>query len=329
MVDAFYIQKGRHTLLIIIRQVMDKVRFQKGVPGDFLGRVPAYIPFFYQPEFVLRYGESGIITYSIYSGNILLALIHFQIVEKTAISLPMSSFGGIGIVKEVPDSDLRSFMNYIIDDLRQLDMQSVTIRECPKSYRHYLNANDIYTQLGFTQLFSEANQFVNVGKAFTDLINRNRKRSLSQSDKLNLISKQIEPGYLKEAFDLLQANRQVRGLELTMTYDQLNQAFEQFPNRYLLFGVFDQDKLIAASICIAVNGNVLYDFYHGELPEYTSTSPVTMLVATLYQYANSNKFQILDFGISSVKGKLDKGLFMFKKSLGAKVERKEMYQLEL
>lgn len=293
------------------------------------GQVPESLPFFYHPEFVCRKSDVGIITYCFRKTNHLVAFIHFQLNEKEAYSLHQSSFGGLAVVQEMGVTLLEDFLSYVIDDLKQTGVNKLTIRECPECYAIQSNKEQIYERLGFMNLFRETNQYIETALPFDKLVNRNRKRSLKSIQNLGYVFSQLQTNRLEEAHNLLVVNRKARGLELTMTLEQLQLAMEQFPDRYLLFGISSEYQLIAASVCIKVNQKILYDFYHGELPEYTESSPVTMLVAELYQYALSNNFEIIDLGISSVDGKLDEGLFQFKKSLGAKEESKNKYQLLL
>lgn len=102
-----------------------------------------------------------------------------------------------------------------------------------------------------------------------------------------------------------------------MSLEGLQNMFTLFPDEYLLFGVFDEEKMIAASVSIKVCQRILYCFYIGDDLEYRSQSPVTVLVAGIYEYCRVNNFFVLDLGLSTEKGIVNKGLYTFKKSFGA------------
>ena len=93
--------------------------------------------------------------------------------------------------------------------------------------------------------------------------------------------------------------------------------FKLFPGDYLLFGVFDKNKLIATSVCIKVNDKILYCFYIGDALAFRPHSPITLLINGIYEYCQTNDFKMLDLGISTDKGILNKGLYAFKKTFGS------------
>ena len=101
------------------------------------------------------------------------------------------------------------------------------------------------------------------------------------------------------------------------------------PEHYLLFGVYDESKLIAASVSVRISRQIMYNFYHADDINYRSSSPVAMLVDGVYKYCQQNNFNILDLGISSVQGLLNQGLFDFKDNLGCETSNKCTYVLNV
>ena len=59
---------------------MDEVSYKRGIPRDLIGQVSEAVPFFYQPEFVVRNGEEGLVAYSLQKSSQPLAFIHFKLV---------------------------------------------------------------------------------------------------------------------------------------------------------------------------------------------------------------------------------------------------------
>jgi len=102
-----------------------------------------------------------------------------------------------------------------------------------------------------------------------------------------------------------------------MTFKDLEAMFKLFPGNYLLFGVFDKNKLIATSVCIKVNDKILYCFYIGDALAFRPHSPITSLINGIYEYCQTNDFKMLDLGISTDKGILNKGLYAFKQTFGS------------
>ena len=112
-----------------------------------------------------------------------------------------------------------------------------------------------------------------------------------------------------------------------MSLEQLQTSINAMPEHYLLFGVYDGNKLIAAAVSVRISRDIMYNFYHGDDVSYRSTSPIVMLVAGIYQYCQQKNISILDLGISSVEGQINQGLFDFKKNLGCESSNKYTYVL--
>jgi lipid II:glycine glycyltransferase (peptidoglycan interpeptide bridge formation enzyme) len=112
---------------------------------------------------------------------------------------------------------------------------------------------------------------------------------------------------------------------MSMTRDALKEMLKIFPEKFFLFGVYTPAPtraLIASSICIEVQKNILYIFYWGEDPAYRKLSPVTLLSKIIYGYAQDYKFDLLDAGIASSEGKINLGLIKFKQNLGFRASSK-------
>jgi hypothetical protein len=94
----------------------------------------------------------------------------------------------------------------------------------------------------------------------------------------------------------------------------------------VLFGVFQDDKVVAASIAIRVTTQVLYNFYCDHDNQYDAVSPVVFLIEGIYQYCASQKIPLLDLGTSAVAGKPNFGLLEFKMRLHGQPTAKLTFQ---
>ncbi len=51
--------------------------------------------------------------------------------------------------------------------------------------------------------------------------------------------------------------------------EALNETIKSMPaGTYLLFGLFDNNNLIAASVSIRVSHDILYNFYHADIEKH-------------------------------------------------------------
>ena len=113
---------------------------------------------------------------------------------------------------------------------------------------------------------------------------------MRQAESLDFSFREIPLNYLEEAYSLIVESRESKGYPVTMTFKDLEAMFKLFPSDYLLFGVFDKNKLIAASVCIKVNDKILYCFYIGDALAFRPHSPITLLINGIYRYCQANAF---------------------------------------
>jgi hypothetical protein len=130
-------------------------------------------------------------------------------------------------------------------------------------------------------------------------------------------------------YDFIFTCRNEKGYPLSMQLEELQHMAVKFPDRYLLFGVFRSDSLVAAAITIRVKKNILYDFYHDHAAAFDHLSPVTFLVDGIYRFCFENDIQLLDLGTSAIDGLPNFGLLNFKKKLGALATPKLTFQKDL
>jgi CelD/BcsL family acetyltransferase involved in cellulose biosynthesis len=114
-----------------------------------------------------------------------------------------------------------------------------------------------------------------------------------------------------------------------MTFDQLNLTVQKFDRHFHCFGVYHDDRLIAASICIRESKYNLYNFYSAHSKESDSLSPIVYLISELYAWCQHNKIKLLDLGTSALGGKPNFSLIDFKLRLGATPSMKLTFEKEL
>ena len=111
-----------------------------------------------------------------------------------------------------------------------------------------------------------------------------------------------------------------------MTLAALREVVYHFPQQYVLFGVYQEETLVAASIAIHVNSRILYNFYADHDMAYDHLSPVVLLTEGLVRYAQEQKADWLDLGTSALENKPNFGLLDFKMRLGGKPTAKLTFE---
>ena len=282
--------------------------------------------FFHSNEFISRNNDSTPLFFNLYVAGKNLASIVFEVIDQVATSLPLSPFGGM-MTGQIVDTPILNKLLQVIIDYFSKNKCNVQITLPPGIYSTY---SFDYLNLGFEVKYQDVNQHIPIDKE--DLhhsLNRNRKRKLVLNNDQGYQFLRLNLSHLEEAYKLIKECRIDKGYPVTMSLNELQNAFSSFPYRYLLFGVYDGSELIASAVSIRVSKNILYNFYHGDRLSHRSTGPVTLLVAGIYEYCQEQNIEILDLGISSQHGELNEGLFYFKRSCGAVSTDKFSYQLEV
>jgi hypothetical protein len=268
--------------------------------------------FFHTQDFILRNQPDNIISFS--SSDV---SIHFTQTEHALISLEKSPFGGFIFNEDF--SPIDSILEEIYEWSYRHKIKMIVIRCFPEIYDPEL-AVAIKTNLfagGFRVLYQDITQIITVQQGVRVPFDQNRNRRLKRCVKNGLTFKELSAHSLEEAFGLIVESRNNKGYPVNMGLEELQEAFSKFPDTYLLFGVFADAKMVATAVSIKVSGRILYYFYAGDSLAYRHLSPITLLIHGIYAYCLENKFELIDLGISTDRGKLNTGLYDFKKSLGS------------
>lgn len=226
-------------------------------------------------------------------------------------------------------TNLNSLIERIQDWSRTNNIRNLTIRGFPEVYDKGQSATiqQALTGSGFAIKYEDITQVISVPEKME--LNIHKKRRIRKCLALAFTFCQVEVDLLSESYSLITESRNQKGYPITMTLKELERMFMLFPDNYLLFGVFDKSKMIATSVCIKINSKILYIFYIGDSVAYRSFSPVTLLISGIHNFCQLHHYELLDLGISTDKGILNKGLYAFKKSFGSFDSRKLTFEKKL
>ena len=263
----------------------------------------------------------------LYDDKIPISRICFSLEGKIAISGAHATFGSLDSQRSLGIEVAIYFLKEVLDRLQKDGVEKIIIKHWPLCYND-MSINDVYKSLGFKIIFSEINQHLIISDSpFVERIKNNERKKLNQSIKKDYKFKSLPFASLPSVYDLIKDTRDRKRYPVSMSFSELSTTIRRLPDKYLLFGLFDSEILIAAAVSIKVSKNILYNFYHGDALEYRSNSPLVLLVKKIYEYCQDEDINILDFGLSSENGILNEGLFAFKKNLGSETSKKITYQL--
>lgn len=268
---------------------------------------------FHRPEFIFRNTESNIVSFFEDS-----ATIYFSRIGNALISLDRAPFGSFILNKDADKSEITSLVTKISTWSMENRITHLIIRSFPEVYHPPQNTliKEALMDAGFSVQYQDITQILYISHGAMNL-NTHKKRRLRNAEAAGFVFQQLTAERLDESYALVVESRQNKNYPVTITLKDLKDMFRLFPESYLLFGVFYKNKLIAASVAIRVNKEILYSFYIGDDLDYRMYSPVTYLIHEMYGYCIRNDLKILDLGMSTDKGILNSGLYTFKKTFGS------------
>jgi hypothetical protein len=285
--------------------------------------------FFNENEFVSATSPEGGFTFQCLGNDSAIKARFVMFIKGSAGLSPLRApFGSFEFVQDFPEEELEKFIHHIDHFVQEKKLSRLTITSWPDCYNPD-NAEvlkKVLLKTGYQIIIEDHNYHLEAGPAFESLIH------VSERGKLN---KSINAGFrffvggssdIKRIHDLVAAARKQRGHPLSMSLADYESMFLQFPDRYILFTLYDQDKLIAACTGVKINSKILYNFLGADDISYKSYSPMVMLMKGAYDYCMDHGYQIFDLGIGTANGIVNPGLVQFKKYLGGKFSYKLTWQ---
>jgi hypothetical protein len=247
--------------------------------------------------------------------------LYLNINEGVARSSVQSPFGTIECSNDLPLETLYNFLAFVETRLRSLGVRELIIKNPPFHYNEEKGALlQVYLfNLGYTVTCAEVGAIRFTTEHFAIELTRMERRKLKKSENAGLTYRLLSNENVQEVYSFIFRCRQQKGYSLSMTFEDLLHAMQEFPDRYLLFGVFHGEQIIAASVTVRITSGILYIFYADHAHAYDKLSPVVMLVKGIYMYCQQHGITLLDFGTSARNGQPNFGLLNFKHRLGAKL----------
>jgi len=260
--------------------------------------------------------------------KVALAEIHFHFEDGLASSPFRSPFGSLEGLEGIPSEALFGFLEFVEQRIRLNGGKKVVIKNPPQAYD--IDTQSVLTTFLVNQGYSISNAemgaVISIDQPFENSLDSWERRKLKQGHEADLELREVSIDKVEEVYKFILARRIGKGYSISMTFDELKRTLQIFSDRFLPFGVYKQNTLIAASICIRVRSNVLYNFYSDHDKAMDHLSPIVFLMEGIHEYARLHKIALLDLGTSAYEGKPNFGLLDFKLRLGAKPTMKLTFE---
>ncbi len=249
----------------------------------------------------------------------IMARLRFAWVNDEWMSLPFCPFGGVECIETY---DIKNFLSFSTQRFEA--EEKLKLVEAPFFYRNYKLALE---SIGWRKYRSEINHHIHLQEPIA-----------MKTMQLRRLNKCKDAGF---TFDIVDANaanarawhefiaecRVQQGLQININFDDFERAITTLPDKYDLFGIWDRDKIIAATVVVRVSNKAVYNYLPASTKDYHSYSPMTLLMHELTEYYRSQGCEFLDLGVSSINGEPQEGLCAFKESMGAIRSEKNYFEM--
>jgi hypothetical protein len=282
----------------------------------------AFKPLLFQSiEFVQnQFADGGYASFTLERNGKVHAVIHFSVEESGWVSMPKSPFGGLSAAQQVGEQHIQVLVRRMLDEFSE---NHVTVYlpfpEFPTT------AGNMFVrclqEAGFSTQFADLHQHIAVTSA-------HRLKEKMHGSQVRRLHKCLNAGFifatepfedLSEVYSFIEDCRKEQGVAINISEKDLRRSWVNLEGVYQAFTVRDEQRIIAACITTHVSSEVLYYFLPAASSAYNNYSPMVLLIDQLYTWAAEQGYSQLDMGKSSVRGKIQDGLFNFKEKMGAQV----------
>jgi len=249
-----------------------------------------------------------------------LAHIAFNIENDLAVSPLKAPFGGVEFAEGIHDNALSKFLELLEKRLREQGVIEIRIHQAPDNYTSQETIDKLFHHSGFELIQERVYQGIDIDEIpLSEKMHEMQKRRLRKSERELFVFKKYPKNELAKAFMQIDRWRTMAEKSLSMTWADLHNSSKRNPKAYHAFGLENEHGLmIAGSIVVRVNENVLYHFFPAHYDAYNQFSPMVMLMNGIYDWGRKNGFKHLDLGTSYVHKKVNSNLRTFKERMGAK-----------
>lgn len=294
---------------------------------------------FFRKDFLIKnsINRNNLFHFSVVKKNSDRALleIFFEMMDGSLISLPTTTYGGFNFSDDIKFEFFEICFNVILTYIKKLKIDKVVIKAPPVLHSTTVHSlqNNILVRNQFAISSEDINYSINLSASshgFVDNLKYSSKKKLKQSTNLNLVFKTLTVDRFDQAYTLLELNRSTKHRSLSISRSKLHDLIISFPENFLIFGLFDHlSNLVASSISIRVNSDILYVLYWGDHPNYRDSSPIINLAMNIFNYALKKNYKIMDIGTSTINSQPDYGLMNFKSNIGFIPHSKSTWSLNI
>ena len=218
------------------------------------------------------------------------------------------------------------------EELRARDISRITLTLPPVAYEPESQAEwmNVLMRVGFRPAPPDLSFHAVVGEEELDARMDEGSRAVVRSaERKGLFVRELRAHEWAYAYDVTAANRVRRGRRMPMTLDALLEQDAAIPETLHWFGVFCDERVIAASVCMRVSESSLHVVAFGEIDGAECPHSLTILVSQMYNWCRDRGIEQLDLGTASESSVPNEEQLAHYRSLGFELSSRFTLEKEL
>ena len=253
---------------------------------------------------------------------------------KIYVSCDGVSFGGFIFGDKVKISEMIDILKEFKKYLKENGFIKCILRKPPSIYQSVFNEEYEYAMLleGFRVNKYAITNIIDLNLFEFEKLKNPKKRSIQKSARnieVELIENTVTEVSLKEFYDILHNNRELKNVTPTHSLQELVFLKNNIPERIILFSAKIDHKIVGVCTLFLIKNDVVLNFYLAADEEHKKDRVSDYLLYNSIEWSKQNKFRLYDIGTSSVGNVLLQGLFDFKKKFMADGFLRKSYSLNL
>lgn len=253
---------------------------------------------------------------------------------KVYVSCDGVSFGGFIFSDKVKIADMIAILKEFKNYLKENGFTKCILRNPPCLYQSLVNEEYEYAMLleGFQVNKYAITNIIDLNLFEFEKLKNPKKRTIQKSARnisVELIENNVSERSLKEFYDILHNNRELKNVTPTHTLPELVFLKNNLPEKVILFSAKIDHKIVGVCTLFLVRKDVVLNFYLAADEEHKKDRVSDYLLYNSIEWSKKNKFRLYDIGTSSVGNVLLQGLFDFKKKFMADGFLRKSYSINL
>lgn len=250
------------------------------------------------------------------------AHVAFSVVDNVAYSPHNLPIGGIEVSQELSEDSITEFLRKIEQALKDSGITSIRLHQAPNAYFDHSTTSNALINQGYEIIQHRVFHSIEVNESYLfDRMHKMEQRKIKKCIDAGAEFKELKKSKKVQAFEWIDRFRTLGFKPPSMTWVDLSDVNKRNPKLYKVFGVFMDGHMLAATVVVVVNKNIVYHFMpasHVDFQDYKKFSPMVFLVDNLYKWCQENSIKTLDLGTSYVDMKMKTSLAQFKENIGGK-----------